>query len=338
MNGLFGSTVLDVAVGLIFVYLLLAIMCTSLNEWISGILNLRGKNLALAIRQLLDRQPTTRNPGSDSLIEAFYNHPLISGMMKSSQHPSYIPARTFATTLMDLVSHDRQGFFTIESIQAGINDLPEGDVKRTLNALLRSANSDVAQAQKNIENWFNDTMDQVSGWYKRKVQLITAVIALLLAMGMNADTIRIVGTLWHNPELRAEGIKLAEQRAKQKEGSVAPSSPAYKFTYEDPNDPFKPKMTAMPPVTQPEQHFLSQLVGWENAPTWKDLNPRDGFLILLGWLLTAIAVSLGAPFWFDILNKIINIRNAGKSPVEGAKTDVPQKQTVETRPVKEQSK
>jgi hypothetical protein len=338
MNGLFGSTVLDVAVGLVFVYLLLAIMCTSLNEWISGVLNLRGRNLAMAIRQLLDRQPTSRNPQPDSLIEAFYNHPLISGMMKSSQHPSYIPARTFASTLMDLVTQDKQGSFKIEDIQAGINGLPDGDVKRTLNALLRTANSDVAQAQKNIETWFNDTMDQVSGWYKRKVQLMTAVIALLLAVGMNADTIKIAGTLWHNPELRAEGIKLAEQRAKQNDSSTTSASPTWKATYEDPNDPLNPTITKMPPVTQPERQFLSQLVGWENAPSMKGLALRDALLILLGWVLTAIAVSLGAPFWFDILNKIINVRNAGKSPVEGAKTGEHQELAVETRPVKEQSK
>lgn len=331
MNGLFGSTVLDVAVGLIFVYLLLAIMCTSLNEWIAGVLNLRGKNLALAIRQLLDHQPTTSNPGQNSLVQEFYNHPLISGMTKSSQHPSYIPARTFVATLMDIVTHEKQGGFTMQDVQAGINDLPEGDLKRTLNALLRSANGDLVQAQKNIENWFNDTMDQVSGWYKRKIQLITAIIALLLAVGLNADTVRITNTLWHNPELRAEGIKLAEQRAKQKDTGAAPAAPIFKATYNDPSDPLNPTVTKMPPVTQPERQFLSQLVGWENAPTLKDLRFRDGLLILLGWLLTAIAVSLGAPFWFDILNKIINVRNAGKSPVESPKDKKPQKQPAENK-------
>jgi hypothetical protein len=181
-------------------------------------------------------------------------------------------------------------------------------------------------------------MSQVSGWYKRKVQLMTAVIALLLAVGMNADTIKITSTLWHNPELRAEGIKLAEQRAKQNDSNTASASPTWKATYTDPNDPLNPTVTKMPPVTQPERQFLSQLVGWENAPAMKDLGLRDGLLILLGWLLTAIAVSLGAPFWFDILNKVINVRNAGKSPVDGAKTEEPQKQTLETRSVKEQSK
>ena len=57
MNGIFGSAVLDVAVGLIFVYLLLGIICTTLNEWISGLLQTRSKMLQLAIQQLLDNQP-----------------------------------------------------------------------------------------------------------------------------------------------------------------------------------------------------------------------------------------------------------------------------------------
>jgi hypothetical protein len=41
---------------------------------------------------------------------------------------------------------------------------------------------------------------------------------------------------------------------------------------------------------------------------------------LLGWMLTILAISLGAPFWFDMLNKLVNVRSAGKSPDEAAKT------------------
>ena len=40
---------------------------------------------------------------------------------------------------------------------------------------------------------------------------------------------------------------------------------------------------------------------------------------LVGWLLTALAASLGAPFWFDVLNKFISIRSVGKAPEERPK-------------------
>ena len=220
MNGLLGSTVLDVAIGLIFVYLLLAIICTSINEWIAGILGLRAKTLELGIRQLLDQQPKPAKPGEpamvttdkDWLITEFYKHPLVTGMKKDGHHPSYLPARIFATTLMDIVNGPEPEL-SFASLQAGINNLPPGDVKTALASLLRTAGKTLPEAQKSIETWFDDSMDRVSGWYKRKIQWITAVVALLLAFATNADSIRIARILWHNPELRAESIKLAEERA-----------------------------------------------------------------------------------------------------------------------------
>jgi hypothetical protein len=326
MNGLFGSTILDVAVGLIFVYLLLAIICTSLNEWIAGILGLRAKTLALGIRQLLDQQPKPIKPGDpatastnkDWLIAEFYKHPLVTGMKKGDDHPSYIPARTFATTLMDIVSGP-EAQLSYASLQAGINALPPGDVKTALTSLLRTTGSTLAEAQKSIETWFDDSMDRVSGWYKRKIQLNTAIVALLLAFATNADTLRIATTLWHNPELRAEGVKLAEERAEaNKNGSepAAANAPTVETTYPDASDPLNPKMK---PVTQAERAFLTNLLGWESAPDFKNMESgktKALLLMLLGWVLTGIAVSLGAPFWFDILNKFINIRGSGKAPDE----------------------
>jgi hypothetical protein len=326
MNGLFGSTILDVAIGLIFVYLLLAIICTSLNEWIAGVFGLRAKTLELGIRQLLDRQPKPARPGDpatastdkDWLIAEFYRHPLVTGMKKGDEHPSYIPARTFATTLMDIVSGP-EAQLTFDSLQAGITDLPPGDVKTALASLLRTAGNTLPEAQKSIETWFDDSMDRVSGWYKRKIQLNTAIIALLLAFVTNADTLRIATMLWHNPELRAEGVKLAEQRAEASKNAPEPeaaNAPTVETTYPDTSDPLNPKMQT---VTQAERGFLTNLLGWESAPDFKNMESGKTkvlLLMVLGWVLTGIAVSLGAPFWFDILNKFINIRGSGKAPGE----------------------
>jgi hypothetical protein len=61
--------------------------------------------------------------------------------------------------------------------------------------------------------------------------------------------------------------------------------------------------------------------GWGNGYTvgtkdWKEQNSYDLISKFFGILLTAVAASMGAPFWFDMLNKLINIRAVGKSPVE----------------------
>src|SRR5258705_993773 len=94
--GLFNSTVLDVAIGLIFVYLLLAIICTAANEWLAAITETRAKFLKKGLIQLLDGQATKDNPSPNAFIDEVYKHPLVTGMMRDKKHPAYLSARTFS--------------------------------------------------------------------------------------------------------------------------------------------------------------------------------------------------------------------------------------------------
>jgi hypothetical protein len=286
MGGLFNSTTLDVMVGLIFVYILLAIMCSSINEWLAGMFHLRSGTLTKAVQQLLDGQSqpggAANDPTATWLVQQFKNHPLISGMnLPNGDLPSYIPSRTFATAVMDLVTPGVQGPITFADLQHGLGNLPDGDVKRALLALTQNAQDDLEKTQKNIETWFDDAMSQASGWYKKQAARITIAVAILLTVGTNADTIQITRNLWTNPTVRAQLVEQSKQ--------MGPTLP-----------------------DQPKQADLDKLGGV--LPSWKDL-PEGGWLErILGWILTIAAVSLGAPFWFDILGKIANLRNAGQKP------------------------
>ncbi len=182
MNGLFNSTVLDVAIGLVFIYLLLAIICSTINEWIASLFKMRATNLKSAITQLLDGQPSsTGGKDFDWFLDKFYKHPLIAGMYKpgdgAAGHPSYLSSRVFATVVMDLVTPSQNGSITFADLENGIkDDLPEGDVQKALLAVIQNADKDLTKAQKNIETWFDDTMQRMGGWYKRKVQAITIMV------------------------------------------------------------------------------------------------------------------------------------------------------------------
>lgn len=303
MGGLFNSTVLDVAIGLAFVYLLLSIMCTTVNEWISGILKTRSKNLEEGIRRLLDDQPL----GDTHFVDAFYKHPVISGMMRTGGHPSYLAGRTFAAAVMDLVTPTVKGPIKVPDLVAGVNALPDGDVKKALVALVGNVGDDVGKAQQNIERWFDDAMDRVSGWYKRTVQKWTVVIALLVTVLANADTIRIARLLWVDPTLRSAVVEQAKQRAQM-------PAPTANVEYTDKNDPLKPTVTANPgdSLTEAESATLGRMLGWTEA-AWQ-VGPADWLQRILGWIFTAIAVSLGAPFWFDTLNRFIKLRSSGEAP------------------------
>ncbi|MGO9564245.1 MAG: hypothetical protein ACLPPV_16480 [Candidatus Korobacteraceae bacterium] len=297
-NGLLGSSTLEVLIGLIFVYLLLAIICTTLNEWIAGIFKTRSTTLKRAIVQLLDQQGGTQDSADRNwFLQQFYAHPLIEGMSgpRKTELPAYLSARTFATAVMDIATPQKPGVITFADLETCINNLPAGDVKTTLQAVIQTSNNNLQQAQKDIEAWFNDTMDRVSGWYKRTTQIWTVVIAAVLVLCANADTLQIARTLWTDPTLRAELVEQAKGRAQ----APTPTGGNASSTNQ--------------PATQGELDELGQVVGWSHQPPASKGQWADH---ILGWILSIVAVSLGAPFWFDLLNKFMRIRNGGDAPEE----------------------
>lgn len=314
--GLLNSTVLEVAIGLIFVYLLLSIMCTAANEWVAALTRRRGETLRRGIAQLLSGQELNRPVSSPdvpnaqngpTLLDEFYNHPLISSMMHDQNHPTYLSPRNFSATLTDIITGEQEGRLAFNNLLQAVNAMPEGEVRRSLLALLRRSDEDLDTARTAIEGWFNDAMDRVSGWYKRRTQVWTIVIAAVLTLAANADTVQIARKLWTDPVLRTAVVEEAKVRAQKPRPTVS-------VEYKDEDDPTNPTVTRNEgnQVSDKERDLLGQLIGWHSGWKWSWLTP-------LGWLLTVLAISMGAPFWFDMLNKIMNIRFAGKSPDEKPK-------------------
>ncbi len=318
---MFNSSVLDVAIGLAFVYLLLGLMCTTINEWIASLMSRRANNLKEGISRLLT---------DPALYKLFYSHPLIKSLMPpedGKSHPSYIPARTFSTALMDIVNSSQTGPSDFAGLLQGVNALPDSDVKKSLHALLQNVNNDLALAQKGIETWFNDGMDRISGAYKRDTQIITICIAAVITILANADTVQIANKLYVNPVLREAVVASAKESAKDKDGAAQKLTAqqmaqlgqldgwAEEFrTFHDMVGISKNQKPAPPPSAGfPGLEFFTEF-GTTLAWLWAIVPGH-----LVGWILSSIAVSLGAPFWFDTLNRFMNIRAAGKSPNEQGK-------------------
>ena len=314
----------------------------------------------------------------------------------------------------------------IRSVPAGyvrqlILNLPDKDarMRTTLLTLYDDAANDVEKFKQNIEVWFNNSMDRVGGWYKRRAQWVTFGISALVVVLMNVDALLIVRYLDANHGVRDALVTQAkayvEAKAKEapppaKEGAAAnvtaPARPAagdivtgtlnFKFktappkgkenekvkvvfTTTAPGGKFRPDFVMVEPTAtsvpytldtaisdQPQkasigaeianadvvpvplelqpslpeqlkrvQQQLMELklpIGWEENPAQANADMRLGrpeigknfwdtvLYHLLGWLITAVAATLGAPFWFDMLNKVMSIRSAGKSPDEKTKS------------------
>ena len=320
---MFGSQVLDVVVGLVFVYLLLSIICTAANEMIAALFSLRGRNLVEGISNLLaDNQVK-------GLAGLFYDHPLIKGLYRGKTKPSYISAHTFTLAFLDGIAPAKGDVTAVMSeIKTAVNGLPnDSELRQVLLILLQQAGDDFTKFRAGIEVWFNDAMDRVSGWYKRKSQLIILVLAVFITGFTNADTIQIVKSLFSDPVIRAAVAARAQEFVKQPAGTIGRESgkksepTAGSAPGEAGGSAPAPKQ---PATTQNSKETMTQAL--ENLQQlgiplgWQVLPQRDEWQNkIIGLLLTVFALSLGAPFWFDILNRVTKIRSTGAVPEAAAK-------------------
>ncbi|MGC2526616.1 MAG: hypothetical protein WA639_02630 [Candidatus Acidiferrum sp.] len=291
---MFGSQILEVVIGLVLIYLALSIGCSGIKEVIAGIFSLRAKTLEKAVRNMLKNGP-------NDYTAKLFAHPLITGTAPEGEKPSYISSRMFAAALFDVVAPaDGAQPRTMQSLRAGVANVPDTKLRATLLNFIDSAGGDMDVARLKVEHWFDDTMARVSGWYKRTAQKIIFVTGLVLCIAVNADTILIVRELWSDQALRSATVAEAQERV---QSAIPADSDAQK--------------AALVESLQEIRSFDAPPIGWSRvkgeARAWpNDLG--DGALKALGILLSSFAIVMGAPFWFDMLNKLINLRSSGNPP------------------------
>ena len=374
---MFNTSILDVAMGMVFIYLLLSLLCTATNELIELMLKKRATDLERGIRELL--QPGSES-GTAGVVEKIYSHPLVNGLyggtyaksgiagalryVKRTQLPSYIPARNFALALMDIVmpgtaAGEQSGAAgataaptaapsQLSALRTQLQNIDNPQVQKALTTLIDAAAGDVARARANIEEWYNSSMDRVSGWYKRRSHIIVLVLGLLVAIAVNADSVLMVRRLASDRALRDSLVASANLYTQQTVNTNATTAPdalpprCAKLCAENTPECGLAKMQCAlnsqcrdvcsdetPQCklkkTQCEIGALGLPLGWSSRSdprlNWYG-NSFGGHLRdhLFGWLLTTLALSLGAPFWFDILNKVIVIRSTVK-PKEKSSED-----------------
>lgn len=303
---MFGLPILEVAIGLCFVYLLLSLICTTVNEAIAGLTSRRGDMLARSITTLL---------GDAGLKEKLYSHPLIKSLSPGGSPPSYIPAEKFSLALMDILTGEGKSANDAAALVQGISNT-NPHLGKALSTVLADTRAHLATNQQKIEAWYEDAMDRVSGWYKRTTTLWIWMIAVAITLCTNADTFHMGRELWVNQAVRSAVVDAAQARAQSEQRD----GPTPLVEYADPQNPESSS------VIQVEQQALTpserELLG-DVLPTWREdmaamrVSPNKYSWWgshLVGLFFTVVALSLGAPFWFDTLNRFINLRNSGKAP------------------------
>lgn len=310
-----GLDILQIAIGLSFVYLLLSLICSAVSEGLETLLKNRSRDMERGLRELLNDEDGA------TLVQQIYNHPLISGLFRDKYEaarvgkrllssgksyrgrtlPSYIPSSHFALALMDIVlpanaatPGGSQGALnrkdstapavTIETLRAAAAAFPNPNVSRALLVMIDASGNDMARIRESFEEWFNNSMDRVAGWYKRRIQVMIFVIAIVSSSMLNLDTINIATRLATDTALSSALAATAQEYAKQNTLPMAD---------------LKQNIDSL---------SLGIPIGWDTAPA----NGYKWLLKIAGLLASALAATLGAPFWFDLLNRFITLRSSIK--------------------------
>lgn len=327
------SSILDIALGMVFLFVLVSLLCSAVNEMLAQVFRMRSKNLEAGLGNLL------QSGEGNKLADDLYKHPLINGLSKPGQKPSYIPPKNFTLALMDIMTgntgklpSDNQSL--IETIEKqGL--FAQTEAGRSIILLLHEAGDDVERARRNVESWYNDAMDRVGGWYKQKTQVIIFSIALIVCTALNIDTIKISQTLWTDIALRQALVEAAsstdiaglmaqpvEQKTPATGDDKSPAQPDNKAEADAPamnaaaiKGIEQSARTAGALIGQIRELHLP--IGWKKPDgqwAFAGFGFMEWLVKILGILVTTFAGSLGAPFWFQLLNKIVDLRAAGKQP------------------------
>lgn len=294
--------ILSTIIGIVFVMLLFSLLASSILELIAGYLSLRGRQLVRAIQGMIGSEATSdfiSHPFFQQLAAGSSERTMVGG--KKRALPSYLGANTFSSILLDLMDIDNRA-----DLEAAIAGLPEGPSKKLAQFLYRQTNGELLDFKKKLEEWFNEVMDRASGAYKRNSQRWLVGIGLSLAVVFNADVINIYHNLSINSTL---SNMVADAATTFVNTQPAPTAP----NLDNPDiQAAKQKIGTL--VNENIGALESPLgLGWDTVD-WQDANGKWWLYKIIGWLTTALGISLGATFWFEMLRKLVSLRASGPPP------------------------
>jgi len=322
---MFNSTILDVAICLIFIFLLFSLLCSVIKELIAAGLNLRGKMLVKGIASLLDglsakyklplplpkggfdteefRKVIASVQGMQPILKSFLESDVVTGQSSTGlfgkvRMPSYLSDSDFSAALLHtLFGMQNIGSLSLAEVHSFFesSSLPD-DAKAPLVSFLTLIDRGEKTLQENICKWYNAGMDRVTGWYKRQTQWILLMIAFVFTVAFNVDSIELAKRAYHDTPLRASIIS-----------SVSRPLPNDSSALEQ----YKHLHTRIDELDLPIGWIPNPIANFDilTQAFWQKVLEK-----LPGFLLTTLAISLGAPFWFDILNRVMNIRYSGSKP------------------------
>jgi hypothetical protein len=360
---MFSNLAIDVALGLIFIYLLYSLLASVVQELVARIFNSRARLLTKGLRRMLEEDDHSKDLGwfgkftffnwfyelgwsvvyffepfrKNPFLKKFYSTPSIRNLGENSatSRPAYISPQIFSQTIVHLLRGsvlEHKGT-DAQAVKAALthNHLHLApDTREHLLQLFEDAGHNMAAFRINMEDWFNETMTRASGWYRKQTQTWLLCMGIAIAALFNVDSIAIARILMKDKNVRSQLVQLAASRAPgytaitdtlirknvlHKDSAFFRADTSvrifvsdtsligvYALLRADAGDAANVLGISRACVTDTTSGHITMRCGYTHP------FQQNGWLIFAGWCITALAISLGAPFWFDLLGKVVKFR------------------------------
>ena len=321
---MFGLESLDIMIGLITIYLIFGMACTAIVEAVMSWTDVRSKNLEAALKEFFDGNEGT------NFTNLFYNHPLVQSLSKGKNgRPSYIPPAIVSQVVTEMLTSGSATQIGMIEIKNAINVLePNSRIRGVLDSLIKQteqAGDTVEAFHQQVEGHFDNVVSRASGWVKRRSYYITLIASTVLVCSLNLDTINMINALAANPDATVKLVEIAQQQQLDVTAEIKVS------TENNNNDALsiaKAKNEVAKATLADARNKLESTgiqLGWKVFPLGFKNFPFSGRLPdghvtfarimrkTFGLLVSIFAISLGAPFWFDMLQKVMKVRTSGVS-------------------------
>lgn len=379
---MFSNLAIDVALGLIFIYLLYSLLASVVQELVARIFNSRARLLTKGLRRMLEEEDHSKDLGwfgkftffnwfyelgwsivyffepfrHSPFLKKFYTAPSIRNLGENSAaaRPAYISPQIFSQTIVHLLRSSCRAHleekaqkdpgtetespftFKLTDAQAIRTALTHNylhlapDVREHLLQLFEDSRHDVKAFRINMESWFNETMTRTSGWYRKQTQTWLLCIGIGIAALFNVDSIAIARILMKDKNVRTEMVQLASSRAPaytaitdtlirknmlHKDSAFYRTDTSLRVFVKDTS------LIGVYAMLRNDAGDARNVLGISRACVIDSSSghrimhcgythpfQQNGWLIFAGWCITALAISLGAPFWFDLLGKVVKFR------------------------------
>ncbi|MBO3697681.1 hypothetical protein [Roseivirga sp. E12] len=340
-----GLGFLDLVIGIIFIYFLLSIVVSILLEIRSKSLSLRANNLEAWLKDTFAKE---------GLSEKLLEHDLIKTLVKKGRKPAYIPDQNFVDALFDIVNQEEGNklTYTVDEIKGAFekSQLLPNDLKRNILQQISEAETkaqsfikakkdevidELLEVKKGVGDWFDNCMIRVGGTYRNMQQKWLLLFSFTVVLLFNADTITLSKYLYNNKDVRDALVEQASRSTQDSltvafyqqimESSTAAQNTDSVVIGQDGMvliNEIKGSVSNLKQVNA-ELEALSLPLGWESfVLSFNDMKKEGGFwnfvllflMKIVGLTITGFAVSMGSPFWFDILNKLVNLKGTGGKP------------------------